>query len=377
MSVSSDVVGKNGTASGSAPERLRAAPQQAYTDEELFAEEQRLIFDREWVLIGRGGTMPEAGDYITARVGKRPVVAIRQKDGSLRAFANFCLHRYARLLDGRGHVGRIVCPYHAWTYDISGALVGITDRDGFCDVDKRDLALEELACQEWQGFVFVARAGDLAPVSERLAALGEHLRRYGLEHYEDRHAVDNEIWQANWKLVFENFVECYHVTYAHKQSIGPTNPTKLAELGPRDQEHFSIHHNPYRVEDYPQVHNEALDADERRQLHVIGIYPNGLMAVDPNFLWWMMLEPLGIDRTNARWGLAFSPDAMRGMADAEGFVEKIREVIRIATDEDKEVVARVQDGVGFATEERGYLHNRLEIYVDEFRQYVERTMGAG
>ncbi|MDH3743414.1 MAG: Rieske 2Fe-2S domain-containing protein, partial [Hyphomicrobiales bacterium] len=288
----------------------------------------------------------------------------------------YCLHRYARLLDGCGNAQRIVCPYHAWTYDASGALIGITDPDGFVDVDKADLSLEKLACEVWLGFVFVSVNHELAPVEQRLKPLADHLSRYGLSEFEDRYSFNEEIWDGNWKLVFENFVECYHVTYAHKQSIGPTNPTHLAELGPRGEPHFSIHHNPYRVEDYPEIHNETLDEDERRRLHVIGIYPNLLVAIDPNFVWWMMLEPLAVDRTNARWGLSFSPQAMQKMTDPDAYAEAIRNVIRIATDEDKEIVARVQDGAGFGTEQSGYLHSSLEIYVDEFRRYVERMMAV-
>ena len=357
-------------------QRLRAARQDVYTDPALLTAEQEHIFDNEWVFIARAGALPEPGDYVTAWLGRRPVVVIRQKDGSIRAFANYCLHRYSRLLDGCGNAQRIVCPYHAWTYDASGALIGITDAEGFTDVDKRDLSLEELACEVWLGFVFVSRRKDLQPVAERLHSLAGYLERYGLEGFEDRFAFNEEIWHGNWKLVFENFVECYHVTYTHKQSIGPTNPTHLAELGPRDEPHFSIHHNPYRVEDYPEVHNEALDDDERRRLHVIGIYPNLLIANDPNFVWWMMLEPLTVARTNARWGLSFSPQAMAAMNESDTYAETIREVIRIATDEDKEIVARVQDGAAFGASQSGYLHNQLEIYVDEFRRYVERMMAG-
>ena len=366
-----------GALAKAAPSRaLRAERQRAYTDPAVHACEVERVFDAEWVLVGRAGAIPEPGDYMTARAGRRPIVAVRQRDGGVRAFGNYCLHRYARLLDGRGCARRIVCPYHAWTYDMSGALIGITDPEGFVGVDKRGLRLGELACEEWLGFVFVSARRDLPPVARRLAPLAAHLERYDLGAFEDRCVIDEEIWDGNWKLVFENFVECYHVTYAHGQSIGPTNPTSLAEMGPRGEPHFSIHHNPYRDQDLPPVHNPALDADERRRLHVIGIYPNGLAAIDPNFMWWIMLEPLGVDRTNARWGLSFAPEAMRGMDDPGAYVEAIREVIGIATVEDKEIVARVQDGAAYGSAEPGYLHGALEAYVDEFRGYVARMTGA-
>ncbi len=353
---------------------LRIARQQLYTDPTTFERELTRVFDEDWVYVGRQGTIPNPGDYMTAKVGKRPVVCIRQKDGSIRAFGNFCLHRYAKLLDGRGKTGRIVCPYHAWTYDITGQLIGITDPQGFGATCKSDIRMVELACEVWLGFVFVAVRRDLPSMAEKLGPLAEHLSRYGLDTYEDRYTIDEEGWSGNWKLVYENFVECYHVTYAHKGSIGPTNPTKLAELGPAGFKQFSVHYNPYRIEDSPEVYNEALNEEERRRLHVIGIYPNLLVAIDPNFVWWMQLEPQAVDRTNGRWGLSYSPLAMKGMKEPDAYAEKILEVIGIATKEDKEVVARVQEGVAFGASEPGYLHGSLEIYVDEFRQYLDRML---
>ena len=89
----------------------------------------------------------------------------------------------------------------------------------------------------------------------------------------------------------------------------------------------------------------------------------------------MMLEPRAADSTNGRWGLSFSPKAMSGMKDPDAFAEKIREVIHTATMEDKKVVAAVQQGVAFGAEQPGYLHSTLEIYVDEFRHYMDRMLG--
>jgi choline monooxygenase len=354
---------------------LRGTKQREYTDAQIFDQELAKVFDNDWVMVGRQNSIPEPGDYMTAAIGKRPIVCIRQKDGSIRAFANFCLHRYSRLLEGRGKTRRIVCPYHAWTYEITGQLIGIADAKGFGDPCKSEMGLKELACEVWLGFIFVSLRHDLPSMASKLAPLAQHLERYGLSTYDDRYVFDEELWAGNWKLVYENFVECYHVTYAHKQSIGPTNPTRLAELGLRDQPQFSVHYNPYRPEDLPEVHNDALDENERRRLLVIGIYPNALVAIDANFVWWMALEPQAVDRTNGRWGLSFTQHAMTKMKDPTAFTEKIREVIHTATVEDKRVVSAVQQGVQFGAAEPGFLHGTLEIYVDEFRKYLDRMLG--
>ncbi|MEO1291514.1 MAG: aromatic ring-hydroxylating dioxygenase subunit alpha [Pseudomonadota bacterium] len=350
----------------------RAAPQADYTDPSTLAAEQRGIFDRDWVMVGRAGSIPEPGDYFTASVGARPIIVIRQDDGSIHAMANFCLHRYARLVDGCGHVGRISCPYHAWTYDRAGRLIGVTDRHGYAKEAIKDKRLPPLACDVWEGFIFVSLNAEAMPLPDRLARLTPHLEAFGLGEYEDRVVVHEEIWDGNWKLIFENFIESYHTTYTHKRSIGPTNPTHLAEFGPVGEEYFSIHSNSYRPEDFPEIHNPALTEEEQKRFYVIALYPNGLVALDPNFAWWITLEPQAVDRTNARWGLCYSPLAMQNMADPEAFVAAIKDVIVTATEEDKEMVGRVQAGSAFGTPEPGMLHAPLEVYIKEFSDYVAK-----
>ncbi len=355
---------------------LRIASQKVYTDPATYEAELNHVFAEDWVLIGRHGTIPKPGDYMTGKAGKKPVVCIRQKDGSIRAFGNFCMHRYASLLDGRGKTGRIVCPYHAWTYDITGQLIGISDPQGFGTTCKADIQLVELACEVWLGFVFVSVRHDLPSLASRLAPLTAQLANYDLGNYDDDYAKDTEHWGGNWKLVYENFVESYHLTYAHPRSIGPSNPTRLVELGPVGHKHFSIHYNPYTPELMPEIWNPALTEDERRWFLVIGIYPNTLIGIDANFCWYLMLEPDAINRTNSRWGLAYTPHAIKGMTEPEKYTAEIKKLFDTAFEEDKEMVARVQEGANFGAPEPGYLHSSLEVYVDEFRQYLDRMLEA-
>lgn len=352
--------------------RTEALPQSAYTDPAGLAEELATVFARDWVMVGRAGSIPNPGDYFTAMVGMKPVIVIRQADGAVKAMGNFCLHRYAKLLRGTGEARRIVCPYHRWTYDMSGALIGAPDRAGFAREDLADRTLAPLACETHLGFVFVSLAHDLPPLATRLAALDGLIANFDLGSYEDRHVVHEEVWEGNWKLLVENFIESYHTTYTHVRSIGPTNPTELCEFGPLGDPGFAIHSNSYRPEDLPPIHNEALTEAERRRFYVISLFPNGLAAVDPNFVWWMALEPLGVGRTNARWGLSFSPHTMAA-ADAAAFVDEIRGVIETATVEDKEMVERIQEGCAFDTPSRGHLHMPLEHNVKEFNAYMARS----
>ena len=358
------------------PSRMQASKQQTFTDPNLFRNQVTSIFDHDWVMIGRAGAIPNPGDYITAYLGQRPIIVMRQQDGSIRTMANYCLHRYVKLLDGCGSTKSIVCPYHCWTYKLDGELIGVPDRQGFRSDDIDGLALETLATEEYLGYVFVSLKKDLQPVSERLKNLSLMLQSFELDRYEDRHVVHEEHWNANWKLIYHNFIESYHTTYTHTKSIGPANPTKLVEYGPIGDPNFTIHSNSYTHEHQPDSYNPHLDDAERRRFYVAGIFPNGLVAVDPNFVWWMALEPKAVDQTNARWGLSFSHHAMTTMAEPEKFVEEIVNVIEIATAEDKEMVERMQAGANFGSEKAGLLHAPLELYIKEFDDYVMRLSGS-
>lgn len=351
-----------------------ATPQTNYTDPKHLEQELTAVFENDWVMVGRVGMIPDPGDYFTAYVGTKPVIVIRQADGSISAMGNFCLHRYACLLEGAGHTKRIVCPYHHWTYQMDGALIGVPDRAGFDKDALKGLKLVQLSCDTALGFIFVALRDDLAPLADRLGELDGLIGNFGLAAYEDRHVVHEEVWDGNWKLLIENFIESYHTTYTHVGSIGPTNPTQLAEFGPWGASGFAIHSNSYRDEDLPPIYNPELTAEEERRFYVISLFPNGLAAVDPNFVWWMALEPKGVGQTNARWGLSFAPQTMAGADDANAFCAAIREVIETATVEDKEMVERVQKGAGFDTRTPGFLHAPLEFNIKEFNTYLRQKM---
>ncbi len=353
-----------------------ALPQSSYTDPDLFAQEMAKVFSQDWVMVGRVGQIPNPGDYFTAMVGTRPVIIMRQDDGTIKAMGNFCLHRYARLLEGAGNTGRITCPYHHWTYLRSGQLIGIPDRAGFERDKLADRSLVQLSCDIALGFIFVSLRDDLTPVSDRLSELDKLIVNFDLGAYADHHVVHEELWDGNWKLLVENFIESYHTTYTHVDSIGPTNPTKLAEFGPVGDPNFAIHSNSYRDEDLPEIHNPRLTDPEKRRFYVISLFPNGLAAVDPNFVWWMALEPLGPGRTNARWGLSYAPESMAGMDAPEAFRDTIRDVIEVATEEDKEMVERIQEGCGFGAEDPGILHGPLEVNIREFNSYLAQRLEA-
>src|SRR6201991_3177786 len=154
-------------------EDARSMPPRVYTSDAFLALEQREIFSKEWLCVGRASALAKPGDYLTAQIDAQPVVVIRDEAGGLKAMSNVCLHRMSVLLEGRGNKRRIVCPYHAWSYGLDGGLKGapLMDRqEGFC---KESYTLPAIRCEEWQGWIYVTLDENAPPVQKQLAELSE------------------------------------------------------------------------------------------------------------------------------------------------------------------------------------------------------------
>ena len=141
-------------------------PPEVYTSEEFLALEQEKIFSREWVCAGRSDTIPEPGDYLTYQIGDQPVFVMRTRDTGIRAFTNVCLHRMMRLLDVRGSCEKIVCPYHAWTYDIDGQLLRARHMERTAGFKPADHRLPEIRCEVWEGWIYLTLNADARPVAK-------------------------------------------------------------------------------------------------------------------------------------------------------------------------------------------------------------------
>jgi len=163
-------------------EQAHAMPSSVYTSEEFLQQELSSIFSQDWFCAGRASSLSELGDYLTLELAGQPVMVVRDRDGQLRAQSNVCLHRMSTLLEGRGNVRAIVCPYHAWTYELNGKLRGapaMTENQSFC---KKDMQLPKVRCEEWLGWIMVSLNPDATPVAEQLADVESLIEDYGMTH---------------------------------------------------------------------------------------------------------------------------------------------------------------------------------------------------
>lgn len=204
----------------------RTLPASAYCSEEVFREEQRRIFGRRWLCAARAAELPGPGDFVVRQVGTESLVVVRDHDGRIHAHFNVCRHRGTRLCEAeRGTLGRsIQCPYHAWTYALDGRLVGVPDERYLEGFRREDFPLHRAAVAEWEGFVWISLARDPEPFAEAFAPLDGKWRAWNLPALVclGRRTYDVA---ANWKLVIQNYSECYHCAPVHPALVRLSPPT--------------------------------------------------------------------------------------------------------------------------------------------------------
>ena len=195
-------------------------PASWYHDPAQYARELEAVWYRDWVCVGRSEEIRERGDYVLATVGEESLVLTRDRDGRPRAFHNSCRHRGSRLCTeprGRFAAGRIVCPYHAWTYGLGGELLATPRMQLPADFRREDYPLHAAHAGEWGGFLFVnLHERPARPLSEFLGREAENVRRWPLASLV---SVNREVTTlgCNWKVFWENYSECYHCPGVHPE----------------------------------------------------------------------------------------------------------------------------------------------------------------
>ena len=191
-----------------------------YCDPELFEREQRRIFDLEWLYAGHESEVPQPGDFLTRRVGGRPLIIVRGSDGRIRLFHNSCRHRGATVCrHTNGNAKSFVCFYHSWSYDNQGRLDGVPGRDAYGpDFKTEEMGLYEVRAQNYRGWLFACFSRETECLEDYLAGARAYLDMI-LDQDEDGSAIlpgtHEYSMRANWKLLMENTVDIYHLNSTH------------------------------------------------------------------------------------------------------------------------------------------------------------------
>ncbi|MBW2425611.1 MAG: Rieske 2Fe-2S domain-containing protein [Deltaproteobacteria bacterium] len=195
-------------------------PKERYTSPEFARLEWEHMWTRTWLCAGRESDLERPGDYFTFEIGPESILVIRQRDGSLAARYNVCMHRGNRLREpGRGHAEKFACLFHGWEYGIDGCLEKALDPESFPQgIDAQKLSLRPVLCDTWAGFVFVCLDPEAGPLGDYLGVIPEHLDPYHFETWKIGYDCTIEI-ECNWKTCVDAFNEAYHLAATHTWTL--------------------------------------------------------------------------------------------------------------------------------------------------------------
>ena len=197
--------------------RSHSINSRCYTEAKFLDIERKQIFHRSWQFLCHEEKLSEPGSYASMNIEGQSVVAIRNRDGKLAAFYNVCKHRGHELLFGEGKVKRVTCPYHAWTYDLDGALVTAPRSEHLENFNQKEICLDRVQIEVFCHLVFINLDPEAAPLAQQSGNLASEIMQYApdLASLTFAHRLTYRI-KANWKSVVDNFLECYHCPVAHK-----------------------------------------------------------------------------------------------------------------------------------------------------------------
>ena len=376
-----------------AAEAVRAAfeptlPGRYFHDPAIYAAEQERLFGRMWVCVGRADAIRDAGDYFLAEVGDESVIVVRGRDGEIRAFLNVCRHRGARLCTAaRGQTGAAIrCRYHAWSYGLDGRLLGAPNLARDERLDRDAYGLLPVHLQVWEGLVWLNLSEEEpapfadqveAPIRKRFGGM-ETFDRYGLGRLAVGRSIAYEV-AANWKLVVENFMECYHCAPVHPELVrllpefrNGTSYQGIVGEGTafaEDVEAFTLSGSG-NLARLPGLRPE----DDRLYFGFV-LWPNVFVNLLPDHVILHTLRPLGPERSHVVCDWLFDPaEVARPGFDPTDTVD----IFDVVNRQDWEVCELTQLGMRSRGYRDGGLYVSNELHIAAFRDLVlEKLGGAG
>ena len=358
-------------------EQARAMPTSVYTSEDFVEAELKHVFSKDWYCVGRAYALSKTGDYVTAELAGQPIVVLRDADHQLRAMSNVCLHRMSTLLQGRGNAKTIVCPYHAWTYNLDGKLRGapaMSQNDAFC---KDHYRLPQVRCEEWLGWVFVCLDPEAETVSVQLAEVADMIAAYDMTNYSESF-YEEHVWDTNWKVLAENFMESYHLPVCHAGTIGGLS--KLEDMvcppgRPAFNYHTILKDESLRIAMAHPTKNDRLKGEERRTTYLLALYPSLMITLTPGYFWYISLHPKGPGQVHIRFGGGMSNDFAEDTDISENFTQ-LKTLLDEVNVEDRGCTEKVFNGLCSDAATPGHL-SHLERPNYDFAQYLMGKIAAG
>ena len=353
-----------------------------YTSEAVYADErERIWFDR-WICIGRADEVPNPGDYLVRDLAGESIIVTRNRSGEIRAFYNVCAHRGTKLLDDRpacGHVSKVFkCPYHAWSYDLDGRLVGTPNVDEDEGFDRTSYPLHGIAAEAYAGFLFVNLSDSRTPLFDELADGIESItnfERYRMDELRIGRRLVYEV-AANWKMIVENYNECLHCPTIHPELVAVVPMFRFGEVWD-DKTKDSGNPMVAGATSFTRTGSSTLPPfqdllpEDRCMYYGVFQYPNLLLNLHPDSAMYYILYPNGPSHTTVVSEYLFRPESI---AAADFGPEPTVELWDLISKQDWEICERAQTGVSSRAYRQG-VYPRKDRFLFDFNERYRAQMG--
>jgi len=353
---------------------LPPVPVGRYVEQDFYDLEMKHLWPRTWLYAGHASEIPEPGCYKLFEQLGQSVIVSRGEGGEIRAFHNICRHRASALVvEDSGKTRRFVCPYHSWSYDLDGGLIGVPEERDFKCLDKAERGLKRVHCETMRGMIFINLDGNAPPLEEYFASTLRELEGFPLEDMVVNAVISVEM-ECNWKAALDNFLEAYHINTVHAKSIAPYLDSRSfnislfrgghARFATRKRGAGTIFGKDLAI---PQGPSEIF----RTHTIALPMFPNSFIAVDPVGFGWQSWWPVGMNRTVMTFTLmGWRDDVNRGPGFREAMVEQVKAI----ANEDVHLFPRLQRSLESGAVSSlllGYQERALYWYQEE----IDRRIG--
>jgi choline monooxygenase len=345
-------------------------PASWYINEGLYDLELKTVFSNNWLLAGRRDQLQKPGQYVTTDIGTEPIVVVRDNDSTIRAFFNVCRHHAAAVMtEPEGSAPHLRCPYHGWTYSLTGELKGTPDFAGVCAFERENNGLVPVQVAEWENWVFVNLSSSTMQLELFLGSdLIEQVRPLRLQdlHWFERRHYN---FDCNWKVFVDNYLDGgYHVPHLHK---GLDSVLDYPNYQIENSEHFCLQWSPI-VSEGAEEQTGAVRKGDRALYY--WIYPNFMINWYDGVLDTNLVIPRGVDRTEVIFDFYF-PD-VTSVEARERNLQSISVGQRIQ-DEDVAICKSVQRGLNSRAYNAGRLSVRREAGEHLFHRLLHTDLKNG
>ena len=340
-------------------------PARYYTDADYYCSELEWFYFGMWVYAGRSEEIPTRGDFVIRDICGESVILVRAEDGEVNAFYNVCRHRGTRLCDRTSgtFASTIQCPYHAWTFDLNGCLVGAPNMDRAANFRQEDFPLHRIAVDVWDGHVFLNFATDPPPLTMQLNGLDKRFAAWRMGELRLGRRIVYDV-AANWKMIIHNYSECLHCPGVHPalQKLShylhsENEPAEESYLGGRMvlREGIGTFSTDGRAR---RANLPGLPTEECRYVYFYAILPNLLLSPHPDYVMTHTLWPRGVGRTEIFCDLLFHPEAL---ATADFNPEDVVGFWDLTNRQDWHVCEQMQLGIGSRAYRPGPYSHREDL----------------